>query len=153
MDKSAQKVLLDALTQHQAYLYRVSSQSVNELTKQFNSISNAKLSRLSDLLDELTSSELNALKSLNFGSKAKSSKRIEEIKTLLNDWFASIDIDLSEKFNKSALDLAIYEATYTARLVGEVIAISGTEIYQAVKNTPYAGGQLVDSLFLIYLNH
>jgi hypothetical protein len=148
VNKSAQKALLDALTQHQAYLYRASSQSVNELTKRFNSISNAQLSRLSELLEELTDSELNALKSLNFSGSAKTSKRIAEIKALLKDWFNSLDVDLSDQFNKSALDLAIYEAIYTAKLVGEAaVVISGNEIYKAVKRTPYAGGQLVDSLF------
>ena len=148
MNVSAQKALINALTQHQAYLYRASSQSVNELTKRFNRISNAKLSHLNELLGELTDSELNALKSLNFSSKAKTSKRISEIKALLQDWFNSLDVDLSDQFNKSALDLAIYEATYTFKLVGETAtAISGNEIYQAVKRTPYAGGQLVDSLF------
>ncbi|WP_166169065.1 minor capsid protein [Acinetobacter sp. SA01] len=148
MNTSAQKNLLDALTQHQAYLYRVSSQSVNELIKQFGSISNAQLQRLSELLDELTDSERNALKSLNFGSKAKASKRIEEIKTILDEWFSSIDVDLSEKFNKSALDLAIYEAAYTAKLAGDAtVVVAGTEIYKAVRATPFAGGQLVDYLF------
>ncbi|MDN5646138.1 MAG: hypothetical protein L0G67_12415 [Acinetobacter sp.] len=94
MDKSAQKALIGVLTQHQAYLFRASSQSVKELIKRFNSLSNAQLQRLSELLEELTDSERNALKSLNFGSKAKTSKRIEEIKTILNEWFNSIDVDL-----------------------------------------------------------
>ena len=148
MNTSAQKALVNALTQHQAYLYRASSQSVNELVKQFSSISNAQLQRLSELLEELTDSERNALKSLNFGSKAKTSKRIEEIKTILDEWFNSIDVDLSEKFNKSALDLAIYEAAYTAKLAGDAtVTVTGAEIYKAVRATPFAGGQLVDYLF------
>lgn len=148
MNTSAQKTLLNALTQHQAYLYRASSQSVNELVKQFGSISNAQLQRLFELLDELTDSERNALKSLNFGSKGKTSKRIEEIKTILDEWFNSIDVDLSEKFNKSALDLAIYEAAYTAKLAGDAtVVVAGAEIYKTVRATPFAGGQLVDYLF------
>lgn len=148
MDKSAQKALIDVLTQHQAYLFRASSQSVKELIKRFNSLSNAQLQRLSELLEELTDSERNALKSLNFGSKAKTSKRIEEIKTILNEWFNSIDVDLSEKFNKSALDLAIYEAAYTAKLAGDTaVVVAGAEIYKIVRKTPFAGGQLVDYLF------
>ncbi|MEW6499721.1 MAG: phage head morphogenesis protein, partial [Cyanobacteriota bacterium] len=148
MNTSAQKALLDALTQHQAYLYRASSQSVNELIKRFNSLSNTQLQRLSELLEELTDSERNALKSFNFGSKAKTSKLIEEIKTILDEWFTSIDVDLSEKFHKSALDLAIYEAAYTAKLAGDAaVVVASAEIYKTARKTPFAGGQLVDYLF------
>lgn len=148
MNTSAQKALLDALTQHQAYLYRASSQSVNELIKRFNSLSNTQLQRLSELLEELTDSERNALKSFNFGSKAKTSKLIEEIKTILDEWFTSIDVDLSEKFHKSALDLAIYETAYTAKLAGDTaVVVAGAEIYKTARKTPFAGGQLVDYLF------
>jgi len=147
MNTSAQKALLDALTQHQAYLYRASSQSVNELIKRFNSLSNTQLQRLSELLEELTDSERNALKSFNFGSKAKTSKLIEEIKTILDEWFTSIDVDLSEKFHKSALDLAIYEAAYTAKLAGDAaVVVASAEIYKTARKTPFAGGQLVDYL-------
>ncbi|HJF29114.1 MAG TPA: phage head morphogenesis protein [Acinetobacter lwoffii] len=148
MDKSAQKALIDALTQHQAYLFRASSQSVNELVRRFNSLSNAQLQRLSELLEELTDSERNALKSLNFGSRSNASKRIEEIKTILDEWFTSIDMDLSEKFHKSTLDLAIYEAAYTAKLAGDAsVVVAGAEIYKTARKTPFAGGQLVDYLF------
>ncbi|MCU7226267.1 phage head morphogenesis protein, partial [Acinetobacter bohemicus] len=86
-------------------------------------LSNAQLQRLSELLEELTDSERNALKSLNFGSRSKALKRIEEIKTILDEWFNSIDMDLSEKFHKSTLDLAIYEATYTAKLAGDTAVV------------------------------
>lgn len=148
MNTSAQKALLDALTSHQAYLYRVSTQSVNEITKQFNSISKVKLAQLSELLDELTDSELKALKSFNFASNNKASKRIEEIKTLLSDWFDSVDVDLTDTFNKSALGLAVYEATFTAKLMGEVAtAVAGSDILKSATKTPYAGGQLLEYLF------
>lgn len=148
MDKSAQKALIDALTQHQAYLFRASSQSVNGLVRRFNSLSNAQLQRLSELLEELTDSERNALKSLNFGSRSKASKRIEEIKIILNEWFRSIDVDLFEQFDKSALQLAVYEAAYSATLVaGSAAVVNAEKIYKAAKKAPFAGGQLVDYLF------
>ncbi|WP_180004850.1 MULTISPECIES: minor capsid protein [unclassified Acinetobacter] len=148
MDKSAQKALIDALTQHQAYLFRASSQSVNELTAQFNKLSNTQLNRLVELLNELSDSERNALQSLNFSSKAKSSRNIEEIKTILNEWFRSIDVDLFEQFDKSALQLAVYEAAYSATLVaGSAAVVNAEKIYKAAKKAPFAGGQLVDYLF------
>ena len=79
MNISAQKVLLDALSQHSAYLYRASTQSVNELTAHFNKLSDRKLSRLTELLGELSESERNALKSIDFSSNAKSSKNITKL--------------------------------------------------------------------------
>lgn len=148
MNISAQKALVDALSQHSAYLYRASSQAVNELTAHFNKLSSSQLNRLAEILNELSESERNALKGLNFSSKAKTSKNIEEIKTILNEWFKSIDADLFEQFDKSALQLAVYEASYSAQLVaGSVAVVSAENIYKAVKKAPYAGGQLVDYLF------
>lgn len=148
MDKSAQKALIDALSQHQAYLYRASSQSVNELTAQFNKLSNVQLLRLSELLEDLTDSERKALQSVNFSSRAKASRNIEEIKVILNEWFKSIDEDLSSEFEKSAVSLAVYEASYTSNLIaGSTAVVSGEKIYKTTKKTPYSGGQLVDYLF------
>lgn len=148
MNTSAQKALIDALSQHSAYLYRTSSQSVNELTAHFNKLSDRQLSRLSELLNELSESERNALKSLNFSSKAKSSKNIDEIKTILNEWFKSIGDELFEQFDKSALQLAIYEANYSATLIaGSAAVVNAEKIYKTIKKTPFAGGALVDYLF------
>ena len=148
MSDSAQKALIDALSQHQAYLYRASTQSVNELTDQLNKLSNAQLLRLSELLEDLTESECKALQGLNFSSKGKASRNIEEVKTILNEWFKSIDQDLSSEFEKSAVSLAVYEASYTSNLIANSVAVvSGEKIYKTIKKTPYAGGQLVDYLF------
>lgn len=148
MNISAQKALIDALSQHSAYLYRASSQSVNELTAQFNKLSDAQLMRLSEILNELSESERNALKNLNFSSKAKSSKNIDEIKTILNEWLKSIDTALSLSFDKSALQLAVYEASYSATLVaGTAAVVNAEKIYKTIKKTPFAGGALVDYLF------
>ena len=148
MDKSAQKALIDALSQHQAYLYRASSQSVNELTAQFNKLSNVQLLRLSELLEDLTDSERKALQSVNFSSRAKASRNIEEIKVILNEWFKSIDEDLSSEFEKSAVSLAVYEASYSSNMIaGSTAVVSGEKIYKTIKKTPYSGGQLVDYIF------
>ncbi len=148
MNAETQKALLDVLSQHQAYLYRASTQSVNELTDQFNKLSNAQLLRLSELLADLTESERKALQGLNFLSKGRASRNIEEIKTILNEWFKSIDNDLSLGFDKSALQLAIYEATYSANLIaGVAVVINAEDVYKTAKKVPFAGGQLVDYLF------
>ncbi len=58
---SKDKTLIEVLTQHQAYLYRASSHTVNELLKIFNDESALMLAKLRDLLDELNDSEKVAL--------------------------------------------------------------------------------------------
>lgn len=147
MDKSAQKALIDALSQHQAYLYRASSQSVNELTAQFNKLSNVQLLRLSELLENLTDSERKALQGLNFSSRAKASRNIEEIKATLSEWFSSLNTELPAIFEQSAIALAVYEAGYTVALMGETLKTDGEKLYQKAKKVPFSGGQLVDYLF------
>ncbi len=49
--------IFEVLTQHQAYLYRASSKTVNELLGLFNDDTSKMLSKLRDLLDELNESE------------------------------------------------------------------------------------------------
>ena len=95
MSDSAQKALLDALSQHQAYLFRASSQNVNDLIKIFDRLSNEQLLKLGELFEDLTESERKVLQGLNFSSRAKASRNIEEIKATLNEWFFSLNKDLS----------------------------------------------------------
>lgn len=148
MNTSAQKALVDALSQHSAYLYRASSQVVNELTVAFNKLSDAQLMRLSELLGELSDSERKALQSISFSGKSKTSKNIEEIRAILNEWFKSLDVELFEQFDKSALQLAVYEASYSAKLIaGSAAVVNAEKIYKTVRGTPFAGGQLVEYLF------
>ena len=147
MNTSAQKTLIDALTQHQAYLYRASSQNVNDLIKVFDKLSNEQLLKLGDLLENLTESERKALQGLNFSSKAKASRNIEEIKATLNEWFSSLNTELPEIFEQSAIALAVYEASYTIALMGETLQVDGEKLYQKAKKVPFSGGQLVDYLF------
>ena len=147
MNTSAQKALIDALSQHQSYLYRASTQSVNDLIKVFDKLSNEQLLKLGDLLENLTESERKALQGLNFSSKAKASRNIEEIKATLNEWFSSLNTELPEIFEQSAIALAVYEASYTVALMGETLKVDGEKLYQKAKKMPFSGGQLVDYLF------
>ena len=147
MNTSAQKALLDALSQHQAYLYRASSQNVNDLIKVFDKLSNEQLLKLSELFEDLTESERKALQGLNFSSRAKASRNIEEIKATLNEWFSSLNTELPAIFEQSAIALAVYEAGYTVALMGETLKTDGEKLYQKAKKTPFSGGQLVDYLF------
>ncbi|EPF4702445.1 phage head morphogenesis protein, partial [Acinetobacter baumannii] len=107
------KKLFEVLTQHQAYLYRASSKTVNELLALFNDDTSKMLSKLRDLLDELNESEKVALA----GGKYTTSN-LREIRDLIAQWFASVNLALPEAFAVSATALAVYEANYVAKLYG-----------------------------------
>lgn len=136
------KNLLEVLTQHQAYLYRTSSQSVNELLGLFNDDTNAMLSKLRDLLDELSDSEKIALT----GGKYTTSN-LREIRDLISQWFGSVNTSLPEAFAVSATAMAVYEARYMAKLFGTTLnKPDGEKLYSAAKKVPLTGGALVDDL-------
>lgn len=136
------KNLLEILTQHQAYLYRASSQSVNELLGLFNEDTNAMLSKLRELLDELSDSEKLALA----GGKYTTSN-LREIRDLISQWFVSVNTNLPEAFTVSATALAVYEVNYIAKLYGgKINKLDGKKLYSDAKKVPLAGGALVDDL-------
>ncbi|EOQ68858.1 minor capsid protein [Acinetobacter pittii] len=139
---SKDKTLIEVLTQHQAYLYRASSHSVNELLKIFNDESTAMLAKLRDLLDELNDSEKAALAGGQYTTTS-----LKEIRDLISQWFAAINTSLPEAFAVSATALAVYEANYTAKLYGgKIKKPNGEKLYSAARKVPLVGGALVDDL-------
>ncbi len=144
MASNDHKNLIEVLTQHQAYLYRASSQSVNELTSLFNSESDQMLSKLRDLLDELNDAEKVALAGGQY-----TTTNLKEIRDLISLWFASLSTSIPEVFAVSAAALAVYEANYTARLYGgKIKKQNGNKLYSSAKKTPLVGGALVDDLLM-----
>ncbi|MDC4843757.1 minor capsid protein [Acinetobacter baumannii] len=139
---SEDKSLLEVLTQHQAYLFRASSQSVNELLTIFNDESALMLAKLRDLLDELNDSEKAAL-AAGFYTTAN----LKEIRDLISGWHTSLNSSLPEAFAVSATAMAVYEANYTAKLYGgKIKKPNGEKLFTAAKKAPLVGGALVDDL-------
>ena len=142
MASDTEKSLIEVLTQHQAYLYRASSQSVNELLKIFNDESALMLAKLRDLLEEL-----NDLEKVALASGQYTTTNLKEIRDLISQWFTAINTSLPEAFAVSATALAVYEANYTAKLYGgKIKQPSGAKLYKAAKKVPLVGGALVDDL-------
>lgn len=142
MASNIEKSLIEVLTQHQAYLYRTSSYTVNELLKIFNDESALMLAKLRDLLDELNDSEKVALAGGQY-----TTTNLKEIRNLISEWFTAINTSLPEAFAVSATALAIYEANYTAMLYGgKIKQPNGDKLYKAAKKVPLVGGALVDDL-------
>jgi len=142
MASDIEKSLIEVLTQHQAYLYRASSQSVNELLTVFNDESALMLTKLRDLLDELNDSEKLALAGGQY-----TTTNLKEIRDLISLWFVAINTALPEVFAVSATAMAVYEANYTAKLYGgKNKKPNGQKLYSAAKKVPLVGGALVDDL-------
>ncbi|HCT5802097.1 minor capsid protein [Acinetobacter nosocomialis] len=142
MASKEDKSLIEVLTQHQAYLYRVSSQSVNELLKIFNDESALMLAKLRDLLDELNDSEKAAL-----AAGLYTTSNLKEIRDLISGWHTSLTSSLPEAFAVSATAMAVYEANYTAKLYGgKIKKPNGERLFTAAKKVPLVGGALVDDL-------
>ncbi|OTS14330.1 phage head morphogenesis protein [Acinetobacter pittii] len=142
MASDTEKSLIEVLTQHQAYLYRASSQSVNELLKIFNDESALMLAKLRDLLEEL-----NDLEKVALASGQYTTTNLKEIRDLISQWFTAINTSLPEVFAVSATALAVYEANYTAKLYGgKIKKPNGEKLYKAAKKVPLVGGALVDDL-------
>ncbi|WP_038342153.1 minor capsid protein [Acinetobacter sp. A47] len=135
--------LIDALTQHQAYLYRTSSHVVNELFRLLNDETEALLNRLRDLLEELSESERVALT----GGKY-TTQNLKEIWEALQEWSSTLGTILPAAFSTSAAALAGYEATYIAKVIGsEIKKVRGEKIFAKAKKVPLTGGALVDQVF------
>lgn len=139
---TSQDAILSALAQHSAYLYRTSSTEVNRLIKLFDDESGTMLSKLRDLLDDLTDAERIALSGGRY-----STDRLREIRDLFASWQASLAVALPESFAVSATALAVHEAVYAAALLGEVVEPNAEKLYKAAKSIPVVGGALLDELF------
>ncbi|MDH2578360.1 minor capsid protein [Acinetobacter baumannii] len=143
MDQITQQDLFNHLVQHQAYLYRLSSSEINSLLNQFNSLSNEMLSQLRDLLDELSEAEKSALMAGQYTTPA-----LKEIRASIQAWQSSLLTTIPEAFTVSASALAVNEAIYQARVLGEKIKEPNAKtLYSKIKKQPMSGGVLLDYLF------
>lgn len=139
---TTEKDMLDALIQHQVYSYRASTKAVNDLNAEFVTASNSLVSKLRDLLDELTDAEKEALTLGKY-----TTDNLKEIKTLFDDWYQVVATQLPESFSLSAVALAVYEASYVSKLYGEEITLDGDKIYKSAIKKPIVGGQLFDDVW------
>lgn len=134
--------MLDALIQHQANAYRASTAVVNELNKQFTTSSNALVSELRDILDNLTNSEKAALTAGKY-----TTTRLKDFKSAFDEWYQSIAVTLPDIFLASSAAYAAYEVAFISGLYGGAVESNADDIVKAFKATPMAGGALFNDLF------
>ena len=139
---TSQDAILSAIAQHAAYSYRLSSSEVNKLISLFNGESNAMVSKLRDLLDELSDAERVALSGGQYTTPL-----LKDIRELFATWQSTLSTALPEAFAVSATALAVHEAAFAAKIVGESIKPNGEKLYKAAKKIPVVGGALLDELF------
>lgn len=139
---TAQDAILSAIAQHSAYSYRLSSGEVNKLITLFNQQSNEMTKELQSLLNELSDAERVALSGGQYTTPL-----LKEIQGLFATWQSTLAAVLPEAFAVSATALAVHEATFAAKLVGESIKPNGEKLYKTAKKIPVVGGALLDELF------
>lgn len=139
---TSQDAILSAIAQHASYSYRLSSGEVNKLISLFNGESNAMVSKLRDLLDELSDAERVALSGGQYTTPL-----LQEIRGIFATWQSTLSTALPEAFAVSATALAVHEAAFAAKIAGESIRPNGEKLYKAAKKIPVVGGALLDELF------
>lgn len=142
-DQAVQTAILDALNQHNSYLQRLSSSSVNEILNKFDGFSIEMLNKLRDLLDDLSESEKAALASGKYTTPS-----LKEIQGVIMAWQQSISITLPEIFTASAVALAVHEVGFIYSLVDKNRPeLEGEKFFNKIRKLPYTEGQLVDLIF------
>ena len=139
---TTQDAILSAIAQHSAYSYRLSSGEVNKLIALFNGESNAMVKELQSLLNDLSDAERVALSGGQYTTPL-----LKEIQGLFATWQSTLATVLPEAFAVSATALAVHEAAFAAKIVGELIKPNGEKLYKAAKKIPVVGGALLDELF------
>jgi len=105
--------MLDALIQHQVYSYRASTKAVNDLNAGFLTASNSFVSKLRDLLDDLTDAEKEALTIGKY-----TTDNLKEIKTL---------------FEKSTLlTIQTRATTYENMIISDIPHDESAEVFDGI---------------------
>ena len=143
MNNSIQEqAFLNAFIQHQTYLHRASSQTVNELWQLFNNQSNEMVVKLRDLLDELSDQEKIALSGAQY-----TTPKLKEVRSLINEWFLNLSVALPETFAVTATAFAVYESMWLSKALNNPVKEPyGKKLYTKIRHKPLTGGALVDSL-------
>lgn len=143
-DQMIQQAILDALNQHNSYLQRLSSASVNEILKTFDGLSIEMLNKLQNLLIDLNEVEKTILASGKYTTSS-----LKDILGILMNWQQSISVVLPEIFTASAIALAVHEAGFIYALAEKKQPkLEGDKLFNKFRKVPYAEGQLIDLIFL-----
>jgi SPP1 gp7 family putative phage head morphogenesis protein len=138
-----QLTIINALTQHNAYLQRLSSSTVNQILALLDSLSLDALNKLQNILSELNEAELIALASAKY-----TTPDLKQFVVVMNEWQSAIATQLPELFAVSGIALAEYEQAYIYQLADKKApAITGKTLYNRAMDKPFAGGQLFKTIF------
>lgn len=105
--RDAQRAIVAALSQHAAYNYRASSAVVNRINEHIDRLAKELSLALADQLDSLTQAELQA-----FVAGKYTTSRLKALKAEIDGWGVALDQAIKAEWDKSAVALAGYEASY-----------------------------------------
>lgn len=144
---AAQRAIIAALGQHAAYGYRASTAVVNRLNEQIDHFSQELAAKLSERLDDLTQSEMQA-----FTAGKYTTSRLKALKAEIDGWAVALNQAIQAEWAASSLALAGYEFTYMKDLLSQVfddvpkVKKTPMQVLQAAMEKPVTGKLVKDML-------
>ncbi len=114
--RAAQRAIVAALAQHAAHNYRASSAVVNAINVEIDRLARELTGALSEHLESLTQAEMQA-----FLTGKYTTPRLRAMKAEIDGWGAALDQAIKSEWDKSALALAGYEATYVVETMHKAL--------------------------------
>ena len=145
--RAAQRAIVAALSQHAAHSYRASSAVVNAINAEIDRLARELTSSLAERLESLTQAEMQA-----FLTGKYTTPRLRAMKAEIDGWGAALDQAIKTEWDKTALALAGYEATYIGETMHKAldglpkVKIKPEAVLKKARQTPLFGRFVDDML-------
>lgn len=145
--RAAQRAIVAALSQHAAYSYRASSAVVNRINEHIDQLARELTASLAERLDSLTQAEMQA-----FLSGKYTTPKLKAMKAEIDGWGVALDQAIKTEWDKTALALAGYEATYIGETMHKALdglpspKLKPDAVLSKAKQTPLFGKFVDDML-------
>ncbi|MEI2416207.1 minor capsid protein [Orrella sp. JC864] len=114
--RAVQRAIVDALGQHQSWLYRASSGVVNRIHEEIDRLAKRLVADLAPMLDDLAPAEREA-----FLAGRYTTDRLKALRATIDGWGSALNEAVTGVWGPAAQALAGYEAGHVAAVIGEVI--------------------------------
>lgn len=144
---AAQNAIAAALARHTSYLHRVSTGTVNDITRVVDESASSLAAQLHELLDALTVDELSA-----FQRGQYTTYRLVQLRNAIDEWCDQLNSDIGSIWYAAGLALVRHESTYVVSIMRRVVhglptvALEAAGLYQRAVMTPVLGELVEDML-------
>lgn len=145
--RAAQRAIVAALSQHAAHSYRASSAVVNAINAEIDRLARELTGALSERLESLTQAEMQA-----FLTGKYTTPRLKAMRAEIDGWGVALDQAIKTEWDKTALALAGYEATYIGETMHKAldglpkVKIKPEAVLKKARQTPLFGRFVDDML-------